>query len=186
MTNNHKPEGYEVGRGKPPKQSQFKPGQSGNPGGRPKGRKRIFMSVLEEINKEISIVENGEPQKVLCGDAIAKRLISIALTKGDLTVLKMLLELEQMAESHIRGIHNNLAPVASLDEILDPFAQYNSHYEREAKQEADAYNRDLGKRLTEKITKKWEEQKKAPPPKTSKPAVEPAQNSVPPRKSPPK
>lgn len=27
----------EVGKGKPPKEHQFKPGQSGNPAGKPKG-----------------------------------------------------------------------------------------------------------------------------------------------------
>lgn len=29
--------GYEVGYGKPPKSTRFKKGQSGNPGGRPRG-----------------------------------------------------------------------------------------------------------------------------------------------------
>ena len=32
-----KTDGYEVGYRKPPKHSQFKPGQSGNPNGRPRG-----------------------------------------------------------------------------------------------------------------------------------------------------
>ena len=34
-----KDELYEVGYGKPPVASQYKPGQCGNPGGRPKGSK---------------------------------------------------------------------------------------------------------------------------------------------------
>jgi len=34
----HRPESdYEIGRGKPPMHTRFKPGQSGNPKGRPKG-----------------------------------------------------------------------------------------------------------------------------------------------------
>jgi hypothetical protein len=41
---------YEVGRGKPPIHSQFRPGQSGNPGGRKKGslnHKTVVKAVME-------------------------------------------------------------------------------------------------------------------------------------------
>src|SRR5262245_37056540 len=37
---------YEVGYGKPPKHGQFKPGQSGNPGGRRKGLRNFKTDVL--------------------------------------------------------------------------------------------------------------------------------------------
>lgn len=38
--------GYEVGKGKPPVNTQFKPGQSGNPAGKKKGR-RNFNTIFE-------------------------------------------------------------------------------------------------------------------------------------------
>ena len=51
-------EEYKVGRGRPPKHSQFKKGQSGNPGGQPKGRlhlatrlKGLLLKSAEELQK---------------------------------------------------------------------------------------------------------------------------------------
>ena len=45
--------GYEVGNGKPPEHSRFKPGQSGNPRGRPKGAKNKIPGLHEERMKDV-------------------------------------------------------------------------------------------------------------------------------------
>jgi hypothetical protein len=59
---------YEVGFGKPPVETQFKSGQSGNPKGRPKGstnqkpslaEERIKTLVLEEAYRTIPILDKG-------------------------------------------------------------------------------------------------------------------------------
>ena len=42
---------YEVGYGRPPRHSQFRPGESGNPGGRPKGRRSFKMDVAAALDK---------------------------------------------------------------------------------------------------------------------------------------
>jgi hypothetical protein len=39
---------YQVGYGKPPKHTQFKPGKSGNPQGRPKGTKNLKTDLIAE------------------------------------------------------------------------------------------------------------------------------------------
>ncbi|WP_300578175.1 DUF5681 domain-containing protein [Phenylobacterium sp.] len=72
---------------RPPKHGQFKPGQSGNPKGRPRKRAvssdadadRIF---LEEALKLVPIVENGKRKKVPALQAIYKRCIQLAM-QGD-------------------------------------------------------------------------------------------------------
>ena len=52
------------GYGKPPKHTQFKPGQSGNPKGRPKGRRNLATEINEVLNATVPITENGRPRKV--------------------------------------------------------------------------------------------------------------------------
>ena len=77
--NTEAPAAYEVGRGKPPRSSQFKPGQSGNPGGRKKGSldlKTVMTAVLES---EIELTENGRKRKVPLLEAIILRQAQEAL-----------------------------------------------------------------------------------------------------------
>ena len=64
---------YDVGYGKPPNHSKFKPGQSGNLRGRPKHshlpRKRGFFdegddAFNEELLKPVTVLVNGRKQKI--------------------------------------------------------------------------------------------------------------------------
>src|ERR1700690_1707791 len=50
---------YVVGHGRPPIHGQFKPGQSGNPQGRPKGRLNNTTAVERIMNKKLA-VSDGE------------------------------------------------------------------------------------------------------------------------------
>jgi hypothetical protein len=50
---------YDVGYRKPPREHQFKPGQSGNPKGRPRGSKSFTTLLVEELGTKITIQENG-------------------------------------------------------------------------------------------------------------------------------
>lgn len=59
MAAKRKKESYEIGFGKPPKQSQFKKGQSGNRKGRPKRSQRAADLFLNAMLQKISVNENG-------------------------------------------------------------------------------------------------------------------------------
>lgn len=60
--------GYEVGYARPPVATRFKPGQSGNPGGRPKGAKNRLPAFHEERMKQIILDEAYRTITVRDGD----------------------------------------------------------------------------------------------------------------------
>ena len=73
---------YEVGYGKPPKHTQFKPGQSGNPSGRPKGSKNLKTDLQEELSEKVPIREGDRSRLVSKQRAYVKTIVANAL-KGD-------------------------------------------------------------------------------------------------------
>jgi hypothetical protein len=79
--------GYEIGYGKPPRATQFKPGKSGNP----KGRKSAKAAILEETAKIISEPvsrrsRGGRKQKLAAMEVAYLQLCKKALA-GDKTAL---------------------------------------------------------------------------------------------------
>ncbi|MFZ8977250.1 MAG: DUF5681 domain-containing protein [Pseudohongiellaceae bacterium] len=73
---------YEVGYGKPPKATQFKKGQSGNPKGRPKGVQNLATDLQDELSAKVEITEDGQTKKVTKQKAMVKQLMQKAI-KGD-------------------------------------------------------------------------------------------------------
>jgi hypothetical protein len=82
-TNTSAPAAYEVGRGKPPRSTRFKPGQSGNPGGRRKGSRNFKTIMLDVLDSEIELTENGRKRKVMLIEAIILRQAQEALRGKD-------------------------------------------------------------------------------------------------------
>jgi len=99
------PEEEKVGYGRPPVASRFKPGQSGNPKGRPKGTLNLKTDLRNELSEKIQIREGQRSLKVSKQRAMLKALVSEAL-KGDaraanvvLTLVGKLFEPETAAEA---------------------------------------------------------------------------------------
>ena len=93
---------YEVGYSKPPKHTQWKKGQSGNPRGRPKGRKNLGTLLLSELNRKIPIREHGTMRLVTIGSAIMKQLVKKAL-EGENQAIKLLADLERTTAPETTG-----------------------------------------------------------------------------------
>ena len=91
---------YEVGYGKPPRNTQFKKGQSGNPRGRPSGSKNLATLVSVALNEPVIVVENGGRKKITKREAIIKQLVNRS-TKADWRAIKILLEIVREIEGRV-------------------------------------------------------------------------------------
>jgi predicted Rdx family selenoprotein len=85
---------YEVGYGKPPCQTRFKKGQSGNPRGRAPGAQNLKTVLIDALNELVVVAENGGRRKISKRQAIIKQLVNQA-AKGDLPAAKLLFQIVQ-------------------------------------------------------------------------------------------
>jgi hypothetical protein len=56
---------------RPPEATRFKPGQSGNPKGRPKGSRNFSTAIEKELNARVVVNENGKRRTITRRDAAA-------------------------------------------------------------------------------------------------------------------
>jgi len=100
---NKKPAGrgskiYEVGRGRPPVDKRWKPGQSGNPKGRPKGHKNPDTILWELLEQKVQIREKGKIRSITMLEAILRKLVQDAV-RGDHKARMALLEYSRLPRS---------------------------------------------------------------------------------------
>jgi len=81
-----------VGYRSPPKNTQFKPGQSGNPRGRPKGTKNLRTDLNEELAETIAVKEGGQQLVISKQRAMLKSLMAKSI-KGDTAAARALINL---------------------------------------------------------------------------------------------
>jgi Family of unknown function (DUF5681) len=82
MTNSNSTKKTIVGYRSPPAEHQFRPGQSGNPSGRPKGARNFAAELREELAELISVKDGGSAVQVTRQRAIVKAVCNAAL-EGD-------------------------------------------------------------------------------------------------------
>ena len=73
---------YQVGYGKPPKATRFKPGQSGNPAGRKKNAKSLKTIVQNVAKKKVSVRSENGTKKISQLQALVEKTMHDAL-RGD-------------------------------------------------------------------------------------------------------
>lgn len=84
--------GSPVGYGRPPEQSRFKPGRSGNPRGRPKGSKSNESFAKKHLLASVTIRENGQ-QRVVTKLEAGLLIMSARYAKADLKVFDIVNQL---------------------------------------------------------------------------------------------
>jgi hypothetical protein len=86
-----KQDSSDVGYGKPPTATQFQPGKSGNPSGRPKGARNLDTLMAEELELPVKIREQGVEHTVSKGHAMLKALFAKAM-QGDVRAVATVIE----------------------------------------------------------------------------------------------
>lgn len=114
-------DGYEIGYGKPPKHSRFRPGQSGNPAGRRKGVRNLMTDVKRTLQVPVKVKEAGRARKISTQEGALMLLREKAL-QGDGRALDRLLELARLFNNDAN--ESGPAPALPSDDraILDAYA----------------------------------------------------------------
>ena len=86
---------YEVGYKKPPKHSQFKKGQSGNPRGQSRAARSSATVFREALGEKVAVTENGRRRKITKREAMFKQLVNRA-AQGDPKATQTVLRLMEM------------------------------------------------------------------------------------------
>jgi hypothetical protein len=87
-----------VGYGRPPMTTRFRPSQSGDPRGRPKGARNLSTIVAAAWSERVAINENGRHRRITKLEAAVKQLVNRAAS-GEARATQLLLALVQANEA---------------------------------------------------------------------------------------
>jgi hypothetical protein len=86
-----------VGYCRPPRATRFRPGQSGNPRGRPRKPKPVQDLLATELRRRVVIRENGREERIPKLELVVKRLVNDAI-QGNYPAVRLLIDLIKVTE----------------------------------------------------------------------------------------
>jgi hypothetical protein len=104
-----------IGYRNPPQRTQFKKGHSGNPKGRPKGKRNLATVLEKTLHEKVVINENGRRKKITKLEAAVKQLVNKAAS-GDLRALQQLAALARSAEERSPEATTPTSVMAEVDQ----------------------------------------------------------------------
>ena len=96
------PAGNEVGYAKPPRESQFKKGRSGNPKGRPRGSLNIATVLARALRKQVIVKDGGRRRKITKLEAAVTQIVNKAAS-GEPGSIRFLIGLTQVVEAEVQA-----------------------------------------------------------------------------------
>jgi hypothetical protein len=121
---------YEVGYGKPPRQTRFRKGQSGNPRGRSPGAKNLKTLLNDALNEPVTVTENGGHRKITKRQAIITQVVNRSAT-ADLRAIKILLDMLRDVEGQTEPAAPETSAFSEADEkVLEQLRARFSKWEK--------------------------------------------------------
>jgi len=114
---------YEVGKGRTPEATRWKPGQTGNPHGRPKGSRNAATMAKAALSRKVAATVNGRKHQMTVAEIAYRRLGDKAMA-GDQKALGFLLMLANNIEPSDAGSTDSITtPEQDLAIIADYFSR---------------------------------------------------------------
>lgn len=129
----------------PPRHTQFKKGQSGNPTGRPKQVASFKSDLAAELQEKLSIAENGRERKITKQRAFCKTLVAAAIKKDIRAVNALLACMRFFGVGVEQPVAENI-DLADLDLLETYLAQQRKQSERTRRSAEPAPSRTTRKR----------------------------------------
>lgn len=73
--------------------TRFKPGQSGNPLGRPKGSRNMATLIEEELDLKMTLTEEGQQKMLSKRQVLAKTMVNRAIKNGETKMISLIIAL---------------------------------------------------------------------------------------------
>ncbi len=107
-----------VGYGRPPRRTQFKKGQSGNPRGRAKDSKNLPTLLMKTLQELVTVTENGQRKKITKLQAMTKQLVNKA-TAGEPKATQLLLNMIQLIEGRAETPAQSAAADVADSQVME-------------------------------------------------------------------
>ena len=113
---------YAIGYRRPPKRTQFRKGQSGNPKGRMRGRRNLKTVLAEQLGRTLKANLDGRPRKITQVEAIVLSMVTSAI-KGDARARDAVLRMIQVLGLHDQQEHEARPVSADEQQLLDIYSE---------------------------------------------------------------